>query len=357
MKIYLTILCLLLWSAAAFAVKGVIINTNPGGNSGILKCMSLKLETESHLLFPGDELPFISVIPVSEGYLVEGSITADGVFFEISEVIDEAPTIISSNVSGNITIGTNKSYLVKSTGSLQGNVTVNGGVLVMLGGSANGNISIGANSSIICSENAVVTGGSFKITGGGANSVVAIISSTVNGSFSSTGITYTSLKGSSINGKIESNGGNILFIRGCEVEGKVEVDGNAFASITDCIINGNLEIVNTVECHTSNNTVSGTVNTPGCTISPRLVGNAGTGGELEIYPNPASQQVAVNVEDYDGRVQLQVVNVLGQQVFNKTVELNGEEIYSIDVSSLAKGMYKVVLFNDSDLGTGTFVKE
>ncbi|HLG36437.1 MAG TPA: T9SS type A sorting domain-containing protein, partial [Bacteroidia bacterium] len=76
-----------------------------------------------------------------------------------------------------------------------------------------------------------------------------------------------------------------------------------------------------------------------------------------VYPNPASNQVSVYVEDYNGSVQLQVVNALGQQVFNKTVELNGEEIYSLDVSALATGMYKVILINHSDLSTGTFIKE
>ena len=80
-------------------------------------------------------------------------------------------------------------------------------------------------------------------------------------------------------------------------------------------------------------------------------------GILEIFPNPAVQKIRIDVNNYDGSMQLQVVNVLGQQVITKSVVLNGEEIYSVDISSLTKGMYKVVLLNGSDIGTGTFVKE
>lgn len=79
-------------------------------------------------------------------------------------------------------------------------------------------------------------------------------------------------------------------------------------------------------------------------------------GALEIFPNPATQQVAVNVEDYEGKVQLQVVNVLGQQVIIKAIELGGEQTYSFDISSLAPGIYKMILSNDSDFAIGTFVK-
>jgi hypothetical protein len=78
---------------------------------------------------------------------------------------------------------------------------------------------------------------------------------------------------------------------------------------------------------------------------------------LSIYPNPAQQMASIDVSGYEGMVQLQVINALGQQVFSKAVELNGEEIYSLDVSALAKGIYKVVLLNDAELSTGMFVKE
>ena len=98
-----------------------------------------------------------------------------------------------------------------------------------------------------------------------------------------------------------------------------------------------------------------------CITAQRISGNTTEksfpAGTLKLFPNPATQEVTVNVSSYQGKVQLQIVNVLGQQVFNKSVELKGEHTYSINVSPLVKGMYKVILIKGSDLSTGTFVKE
>ncbi|MEO7923846.1 MAG: SBBP repeat-containing protein [Chitinophagaceae bacterium] len=77
---------------------------------------------------------------------------------------------------------------------------------------------------------------------------------------------------------------------------------------------------------------------------------------LVVYPNPASQQISLNVSGYEGKWNLKVVNVLGQQVIFHTVELKGRQTYSINISALAQGIYKVILFNDSGVITGTFMK-
>ena len=87
-----------------------------------------------------------------------------------------------------------------------------------------------------------------------------------------------------------------------------------------------------------------------------LAEDAGT-DHLSVYPNPATDRATLDVSSYEGKTQLQVVNALGQQVFNKSITLNGEEIYSIDVASFAKGIYKVILINDADVSTGTLIKE
>ena len=69
--------------------------------------------------------------------------------------------VITGSLGGNISIGTDQAYLVKSTGTVSGNVNINGGTLVVIGGKAAGNISLGSNSTIICKDNATVSGGSF----------------------------------------------------------------------------------------------------------------------------------------------------------------------------------------------------
>lgn len=78
---------------------------------------------------------------------------------------------------------------------------------------------------------------------------------------------------------------------------------------------------------------------------------------LTVYPNPASQQLTVNVDGYDGRWQLYVINSLGRRVISRTVDLNGREVFSINIEALAQGIYRVMLANDSVTVTGKFIKD
>ena len=79
-------------------------------------------------------------------------------------------------------------------------------------------------------------------------------------------------------------------------------------------------------------------------------------GSLSIFPNPASQQIFVDVTSYYGAARFQVINVLGQQTFGEAVDLDGLETYTLDISSFAPGIYKLILANDSNFAVGTFVK-
>jgi len=79
-------------------------------------------------------------------------------------------------------------------------------------------------------------------------------------------------------------------------------------------------------------------------------------GKLSIFPNPATTKININVADYLGIYRLLVINTLGEQVIDKIVELNEEEQYTIDISSLAKGIYMVVMSDEEEVLTGTFVK-
>lgn len=119
-------------------------------------------------------------------------------------------------------------------------------------------------------------------------------------------------------------------------------------------INGHCRPVNTAAA-----------NTCGCVydIKPkRLSGDSQTNeietsGFLEMYPNPASQEINIVVEDFEGKTVLNVINVLGEQVISRDVQLKGEPLYSIDVNTLAPGIYKIVLMNNNQLSSGTFIKE
>jgi len=195
---------------------------------------------------PGTEIPYTSDSTLNSGALVEGTIAPDGsggFVFNVTAVLDPNPTIVSSPVSGNVTIGANRSYLVTNTGSINGNVNVNGGVLTVIGGSANGNISIGANAAIICNSGATVSGGTFRITGSGSNTSVIIHNSTVNGRFSTQGIYFVSLLGNTHNGHIESGSDTYVTVRNNTTNNNSNLAVTAVAN----------------DCYIENNRVSGTV--------------------------------------------------------------------------------------------------
>jgi hypothetical protein len=80
-------------------------------------------------------------------------------------------------------------------------------------------------------------------------------------------------------------------------------------------------------------------------------------GKLKIYPNPVSQQINIVVNGIEGTYRLTVVNVLGQRLIEKTIELNGEsEKITLDVSGFANGVYYVVLRNNEEQLGGIFMK-
>ena len=221
--------------------KGVIVIKNGGGMPGRIIVSDLGGKTGSikgdRSTLPGSELSFTYPSELKEGVLVEGTIDAVNKVFKITSILDANPTIVSGSLGGSTTIGTNKSVLVTATGEITGNVTVSGGVLVVLGGAAKGNITVGANSSIICKDNATVTGGTFKITGGGANTVVAIIKSTLNGMFDSSGLTYLSLENTNHNGNIKSDSDKDVTVMGVTTgPGK---DLTISAVVTECYVTGN----------------------------------------------------------------------------------------------------------------------
>lgn len=79
--------------------------------------------------------------------------------------------------------------------------------------------------------------------------------------------------------------------------------------------------------------------------------------DVPVFPNPATHTISFNTNGYVGKLKLQVVNMLSQQIITEDVVLNGEDTHTIDVSKLTRGIYKLILLNDSELNQGSFVKE
>ncbi|MDQ3047680.1 MAG: hypothetical protein M3R27_09050, partial [Bacteroidota bacterium] len=185
--------------------KGIILGQGSGSSSSG-KLVVSDFDPQTRISYkPGTEVEFTSQTLLKDGTLVEGTIADDGrgnLLFTVTKVIDASPTIITTDTTGSITIGTNQVYVVKSTGKIGGSVSVDGGVLLVSGGSASGNISIGSNSTIIGNNQATISGGSFKITGSGINACVSLRQCTINGQFSTSGIMMIDLGGNNFNGSV-----------------------------------------------------------------------------------------------------------------------------------------------------------
>lgn len=230
--------------------KGIVTNTGTGGVPPKLLITDFDPLNKASFV-PGKEMTFISQIDIKEGYLVQGSVSDDGrgnFAFTVNKVLDNSPTIVADNLSGNITVGTDKAYVVISSGQITGNVSVNGGVLLVNGGKASGNISIANDSTIICLNGASVGGGTFEVGGSGSNASVALKNSIINGKFSTSGITFVDLGGNTFNGNVSS-----------DKDGYVTIKDNTISNGKDLTVS---QVVN--ECNIANNTVSGTT-----TIDPK----------------------------------------------------------------------------------------
>ena len=236
--------------------KGTVKNGNDGGMNGMIIISSTEgydgTDTSAGELisfteavnFPvGTAVTFDITTPASDSRDTPSTPTASN----IQQDSDVTGTVISANQSGNMTINANQTVTVNNNARLSGNVSLNGGSLYVTGGgSVNGNLNInGAGSVIVCDEGADVSGSNFIVGGAGANSVLKIVNSTVNGRFSSSGIAKIKLIGNTHNGNVSSSGDGI-------------------AMIQNNTISGNLSVTGAVSCQTSGNTVSGSINTPGC---------------------------------------------------------------------------------------------
>ena len=97
-----------------------------------------------------------------------------------------------------------------------------------------------------------------------AGGVLAVLEKTkVGGRLeSSTDNSFIFSNGADIAAKVEFSGAGYLFLENTIVEGKVSSDGSVYTMVKKCTINGSLEVINTVDCHCNDNTVDGKTNTP-----------------------------------------------------------------------------------------------
>ena len=150
---------------------------------------------------------------------------------------------ITTKVSGNVTVPSSQDICIKSTGSVGGNVTVNGGGrLDILGGNVSGNVSVSA-------------GGAVNIQTG-----------SIGGNLTATSANYFTVCGARISGSLSAAGTTAYALVGdAGDDGTPGCSGN--------IMNGNLSLSNsTAGAEIGANTVGGGVS---------LTGTGGTGPSTE----------------------------------------------------------------------------
>lgn len=80
--------------------------------------------------------------------------------------------------------------------------------------------------------------------------------------------------------------------------------------------------------------------------------------ELKAYPNPVADQLNLNIQIKEsGRYFLSILDLTGKEIQKETVQLiNGENIESLNVNSLAAGHYAVRLSDGERVATTKIVK-
>lgn len=71
--------------------------------------------------------------------------------------------------------------------------------------------------------------------------------------------------------------------------------------------------------------------------------------ELDMFPNPSSETVSFHIHGYAGKIIIQVVNAIGQEVIAKSVTHNEEDVHILDVNSLDRGIYTVNIVTDVNI--------
>jgi cytoskeletal protein CcmA (bactofilin family) len=179
-----------------------------GSSAGVGTTLSASYEL-------GSEVQFLKDTAANVGDLVDFSTDSTGQVYVNSVVT--AGKVINGSSDGVVISG---STPVLITGTIDGKVTVSGGIAIISSAQLNS-----------------------KLESSTANSYVLAVDSTISGKVELTEASYLSLK-------------NVT------VEGKVSSDGSLYTTIRKCSIEGSLDVINTSECHCSDNNVDGKTNTP-----------------------------------------------------------------------------------------------
>jgi len=80
--------------------------------------------------------------------------------------------------------------------------------------------------------------------------------------------------------------------------------------------------------------------------------------QMKAFPNPVSDQVNLEIKSItSGLHQIRVLNAIGQQVYQRQVNLiSGENQESIDLANLSQGVYTLQIQNEVQVIAQNIVK-
>lgn len=68
---------------------------------------------------------------------------------------------------------------------------------------------------------------------------------------------------------------------------------------------------------------------------------------VQIYPNPATNETTISVEGITGKVEFVMVDINGRTIESESINCEGSLVKTINVTNLAKGTYFVHIYNDN----------
>ncbi len=103
------------------------------------------------------------------------------------------------------------------------------------------------------------------------------------------------------------------------------------------------------ECETTD-TITVTVGT--CTSIDEMAAM-----EIQLYPNPVRDMATFTVSGYEGVVSYSVVDISGREMTFETVSVDNESVHTVDVSTLAPGVYVLRVTTGTEVHNLKFTKE
>jgi len=86
--------------------------------------------------------------------------------------------------------------------------------------------------------------------------------------------------------------------------------------------------------------------------------NIGVDNGIDVYPNPSKGLYSISIGKIDGIVELNVIDVRGREVYNKSMVVNGQlSAHQIDLSGFANGVYTLSVRSANGTSAQKLIKE